>query len=339
LTDTRYGGCAYRRILRPVGIAAALLLASLTWVLATGPAGAEYPDRLIRLVVPQAPGSATDVLARILAAELESQIGQSIVVENRPGGALTTGLSFTAKSASDGYTIAMGPIGALAITRHLVKKLPYDIERDFQPIALVTRGQMLLAVSPNLPVRTVEELVALAKAKPGALVYASSSAGSPGHVGGELFKFMTGTDIAHVPYRGGSMAIADLMSGQVHMMLESLSSIAPFAQSGDVRALAVSGPRRSPAFPDLPTIDEAGVPGFEVTTWNGVIGPAGIPRPVVEKLNAAINAAMRTRAFEERLAALGQEVAGGTPEDFAEAIRRDSAKWLDVIRRSGIKLD
>ncbi len=323
----------------PGRTAAALLLACLTWALAPGPAGAEYPDRLIRLVVPQAPGSATDVLARILAAELEPQIGQSIVVENKAGGALTVGLAFTAKSAPDGYTIAMGPVGALAITRHLVKKLPYDIERDFLPIALVTHGQMLLAVSPRLAVRSVPELIALAKSKPGTLVYASSSAGSPGHVGGELFKFMTGIDIAHVPYRGGSMAITDLMSGQVHMMLESLSSIAPFAQSGDVRALAVSGPRRSPAFPDLPTIDEAGVPGFEVTTWNGVIGPAGIPRPVVDKLNAAINRAVRTPAFEGRLAALGQEVAGGTPEDFAEAIRRDSAKWLDVIRRSGIRLD
>jgi tripartite-type tricarboxylate transporter receptor subunit TctC len=339
LTNTRYGGCAHRPTPSILGTAAALLLASLTWMLSAQPACAEYPERLIRLIVPQAPGSATDVLARLLAAELEPQIGQSIVVENRPGGALTTGLSFTATSAPDGYTIAMGPIGALAITRHLVKKLPYDIERDFQPIALVTRGQMLLAVSPKLPVRTVAELIALAKAKPGVLVYASSSAGSPGHVGGELFKFMTGIDIVHVPYRGGSMAITDLISGQVHIMLESLSSIAPFAQSGDVRALAVSGPQRSAAFPDLPTIDEAGVPGFEVTTWNGVIGPAGMPRPVVDKLSAAINRAVRTRAFEERLAPLGQEVAGGTPEDFAEAIRRDSAKWLEVIKRSGIKFD
>ncbi len=247
MKDTRRGTGPRRPM--PGHRTAALLLAGLMCALAPGPAGAEYPERLIRLVVPQAPGSATDVLARILAAELEPQIGQSIVVENRPGGALTTGLSFTAKSEPDGYTIAMGPVGALAITRHLVKKLPYDIERDFQPIALVTRGQMLLAVSPKLPVRSVQELVALAKAKPGTLVYASSSAGSPGHVGGELFKFMTGADIAHVPYRGGSTAITDLMSGQVHMMLESLSSIAPFAQSGDVRALAVSGPRRSPAFP------------------------------------------------------------------------------------------
>jgi tripartite-type tricarboxylate transporter receptor subunit TctC len=305
----------------------------------SAPAEAEYPDRLIRLIVPQAPGSATDVLARLLAAELEPQIGQSIVVENRPGGALTTGLAFTAKSEPDGHTIAMGPIGALAITRHMVKKLPYDIERDFQPIALVSRGQMLLAVSPKLPVHSVSELIALAKAKPGALAYASSSAGSPGHVGFELFKSMTGIDIPHVPYRGGSMAITDLISGQVHVMLESLGSIAPFALSGDVRALGVSGARRSAAFPDLPTIAEAGVAGFEVTTWNGVVGPTGIERPVLDKLNAAINRAVGAPAFKERMAALGQEAAGGTPEEFAEAIRSDSGKWLDVVRRSGLKLD
>jgi tripartite-type tricarboxylate transporter receptor subunit TctC len=291
-----------------------VLLAGLIGECAAGPAAAEYPERLIRLIVPQAPGSATDVLARILAAQLEPQIGQPIVVENRPGGALTTGLSFTAKSEPDGYTIAMGPIGALAITRHMVKKLPYDIERDFQPIALVTRGQMLLAVTPRLPIHTVKELIAHAKANPGTLVYASSSAGSPGHVGAELFKLMTGTDMAHVPYRGGSTAITDLMSGQVQVMLESLSSIAPFAKSGDV-------------------------PGFEVTTWNGVIGPAGMARPVIDKLNATINRVVRAQVFEERMAALGQEAAGGTPEDFAEAIRRDSAKWLQVISRSGLKLD
>ncbi len=182
-------------------------------------------------------------------------------------------------------------------------------------------------------------MIHLAKAKPGTLVYASSSAGSPGHVGFELFKSMTGIDIPHVPYRGGSNAITDLISGQVHVMLESLSSIAPFATSGDVRALGVSGASRSAAFPDLPTIAEAGVAGFEVTTWSGVIGPAGMGRAVVDKLNSAINRAVGTRGFKERLAAQGQEAAGGTPEDFADAIRSDSAKWLEVITRSGIKLD
>src|SRR5262245_63189954 len=221
------------------GTAGVLLLAGLIGVCAPGPAAAEYPDRLIRLIVPQAPGSATDVLARVLAAELEPQVGQSIVVENRPGGALTTGLAFTAKSAPDGYTIAMGPIGALAITRHLVKKLPYDIERDFQPIALVTRGQMLLAVSPRLSVNSVKELIDYAKQNPGKLTNASSSNGSPGHVGAELFKYMTGTEIVHVPYRGGSLAINDLIAGHVDLMFESLQSIAPFGHDGKVRALAV----------------------------------------------------------------------------------------------------
>src|SRR5689334_1714323 len=178
------------------------------------PAFAEYPDKPIRLIVPQAAGSATDAVARILGAELGKELGQQIIVDNRPGGALTIGLDATAKSAPDGYTICMGPIGALAITRHMVSKLPYDIERDFQPIALVTRGHMLLAVAPNAPFTTVPELIAYAKANPGKLSNASSSNGSPGHVGGELFKFMTGTEIVHIPYRGGAPAINDLIAGR-----------------------------------------------------------------------------------------------------------------------------
>ena len=221
----------------------------------------------------------------------------------------------------------------------MVTDLPYDIERDFQPIALVARGQMILAVSPKLEVRTVRELIALAKSQPDKLVYASSSTGSPGHVGGELFKAMAGVSIAHVPYRGGSSAITDLISGQVHVMLESMNSISPFAKSGEVRALGVSGLVRSPSFPDVPTIDEAGVPGYEVTTWSGVIGPAGMPRPIVDKLNAVINHVIGTKSFSERLGVLGQEVAGGTPDEFAETIRTDSVKWLGVIRKSGAKLE
>ena len=217
---------------------------------------ADYPDHPIRFIVPQAAGSATDTVARILGAELGKELGQPIIVDDRPGGALTLGLDLVAKSPPDGYTIGMGPIGALAITRHMVAKLPYDIERDFQPIALVARGHLLLAVSPNLPVKSVKELIAYAKANPGKLTNASSSNGSPGHVGGELFKFMTGTNIVHVPYRGGALAINDLIAGHVDLMFESLQSIAVFARAGKVRALGVSGATRSPAFPDLPTIGE-----------------------------------------------------------------------------------
>ena len=310
----------------------------LACVFATG-AAAQYPDKPIKLIVPQAAGSATDTVARILGAELAKEVGQQIVIDNRPGGALTLGVDLTAKADPDGYTICMGPIGALAINRHMVAKLPYDIERDLQPIALVTRGHLLLAVSPTLPFKSVQEIIDYAKQNPGKLLNASSSNGSPGHVGGELFKYMSGTDIVHVPYRGGAAAINDLIAGRVHLMFESLNSIAPHAKSGTVRPLAVSGARRSPGFPDLPTVAEAGVPGYAAPTWSGVIAPAGVPRPIIDKLNAAINRAIASQIFRDRFASIGDEPAGGSPEDFAEVIRSDSAKWGDVIRRAGARLD
>ena len=310
----------------------------LACVFATG-AAAQYPDKPIKLIVPQAAGSATDTVARILGAELAKEVGQQIIIDNRPGGALTLGVDLTAKADPDGYTICMGPIGALAINRHMVAKLPYDIERDLQPIALVTRGHLLLAVSPTLPFQSVQEIIDYAKQNPGKLLNASSSNGSPGHVGGELFKYMSGTDIVHVPYRGGAAAINDLIAGRVHLMFESLNSIAPHAKSGTVRPLAVSGARRSPGFPDLPTVAEAGVPGYAAPTWSGVIAPAGVPRPIIEKLNAAINRAIASQIFRDRFASIGDEPAGGSPEDFAEVIRSDSAKWGDVIRRAGARLD
>ena len=300
---------------------------------------AEFPDHPIRFIVPQAAGSATDTVARVLAAELTKEFGQQVIVDDRPGGALTIGLDLVAKSPPDGYTIGMGPIGALAITRHMVAKLPYDIEKDFQPIALVARGHLLLAVSPKLPVHSVKELVDYAKKNPGKLTNASSSNGSPGHVGGELFKYMTGTEIVHVPYRGGAPAITDLIAGHVDVMFESLQSIAAFARDGKVRALGVSGATRSPAFPDLPTIAEAGVPGYLAPTWTGVIAPAGIPRPIVDKLNVAINKALKSESFKEKFAKIGDEPAGGTPEEFAATIKADSAKWGEVVRRSGARLD
>src|SRR5215468_7659402 len=212
-----------------------LALALLCSVFATA-ARAEYPDHPIHMIVPQAAGSSTDTLTRVLASALSDELHQQVVVDDRPGGALTLGLDLTAKSAPDGYTLCMGPIGALAITRHLVVPLPYDIARDFQPVALVSRSQLLLAVSPTTPFHSVAELVDYAKQNPGKLLNASSSNGSPGHVGGELFKFMTGTEIVHVPYKGGAPAINDLMAGRVQLMFESFNSIAPFARSGAVRA-------------------------------------------------------------------------------------------------------
>src|SRR3954467_15784323 len=315
--------------------AIALLFASLFSV----PAAAEYPDKPIRLIVPQAAGSATDTIARILSAELAKELGQQIVVDNRPGGALTIGLDMTAKAEPDGYTICMGPIGALAITRHMVVRLPYDIERDFQPIALVARGHMLLAAAPDAPFRTVAELIDYAKTNPGRLSNASSSNGSPGHVGGELFKYMTGTEIVHVPYKGGAPAIADLIAGNVELMFESTNSIAPHVRAGRVRALAVTGLKRSISLPEVPTLAEAGVPGYEVNAWSGVIAPAGLPRPILDRLNKAINAAIVAPGTQQRFEQLGSEGGGGTPEEFAELIRSDSAKWAEVVKRSGARID
>jgi tripartite-type tricarboxylate transporter receptor subunit TctC len=307
--------------------------------LASFTAAAQYPDRPLRLVVPQAAGSATDNLARLLSPELAKRLGQQVVVDNRPGGALTVGIDAVAKAAPDGYTIGLGPVGALAITRHMVAKLPYDIERDLQPVALVGITYMLLAVSPALPVQSVAELIEHARKNPGRLFNASSSNGSPGHVSGELFKVMTGTQIEHVPYKGGAAAIADLIAGNVQLMFESTNSIAPHVKAGRVRALAVSGARRSAAFPDLPTIAEAGVPGYEVNSWSGVIAPAGLPRPILERLNAAVNATVGAPEVRERLAQLGSESGGSTPEQFGELIRRDSAKWAEVIKRTGARID
>ena len=313
-----------------------ILIGCVTWAHA---AFAEYPERPIRLVVPQAAGSATDNIARVIAPEMAKVLGQPVVVDNRPGGALTVGIDAVAKAAPDGYTIGQGPVGALAITRHMVAKLPYDIERDLQPVAVVTTGYMLLAVSPKTDFHSVKELIAYAKKNPGKLFNASSSNGSPGHVSGELFKYMTGTEITHIPYKGGAPAIADLISGQVQLMFESTNSIAPHVKAGRVRALAVTGEKRSSSLPEVPTLIEAGVPGYEVNAWSGVITTAGVPRPVLDKLNAAVNKAIVDPATKERLFAMGSEGGGGTPEEFAALIRRDSAKWADVVKRSGARID
>jgi tripartite-type tricarboxylate transporter receptor subunit TctC len=320
------------------GAFAAILVAGM---MAAGAAAAQsqYPDKPIRLIVPQAPGSATDTLARLIIAEFAPIIGQTIVIENKPGAAFTIGLDLVAKSAPDGYTLGMAPVGAIAISPNMIAKVPYNVERDFQPVMLATRGHLLLAVSPKSPFHSVRDIIEAARRDPGKLTNASSASGSPGHVGAELFKVMTGTNIVHVPYRGGAAATSDLIAGHVDIMFESLNSIAPHAKSGEVRALAVSGARRSPGFPELPTVAEAGVPGYDAPTWSGVVGPAGMPREIVMKLNTALNRVVTTPAFIQRFGVIGDEPAGGTPEEFGALIRNEVAKWADVIKRSGAKLE
>jgi tripartite-type tricarboxylate transporter receptor subunit TctC len=301
--------------------------------------GQAYPSRPIRMIVPQAPGSASDTVARIIAAELTPLLKQQLVVDNRPGGALMIGLELTSKATPDGYTIGYGMVGALAISPNVVQKPPLNVLKDLEPIIQTTTGQMLLAASPSTTFKSVRDVIGYAKQNPGKLFNASSGNGTPGHVGFELFKQMTGTNIVHVPYKGGAAGIADLIASQVQLMLESTNSITPFAKAGRVRGLAVSGPKRSEALPDVPTIAEAGVPGYEATTWTGIVAPVGMPKPIVARLNAELNKVIASRSFKEKVAAIGSEPAGGTPEQFADFIRKEHAKWADVVRRSGAKID
>lgn len=298
-----------------------------------------YPNRAIRLIVPQAPGSASDTVARIIAAELTPVLGQQIVVDNRPGGALTIGIDMVIKASPDGYTLGYAPIGSLVIGPNMFRKLPYDVNKDISPVAQIAFNQMLLASSPKHPFKSIQEVIDFARQNPGKLSNASSGNGSPGHVGFELLRSMANLNVVHVPYKGGAAAITDLIAGQVHLMMESLNSITPHAKAGRVRALGVTALKRSPALPDVPTIAESGVPGYEATTWNGVIAPAGTPRDIVQKLNAEINKVIVSPSAKEKFAAIGADPSPAPPEAFASLIRRENVKWAEVIRRSGAKID
>ena len=309
-------------------------------IVTAGPtAGQSYPTKPIRLIVPQASGSASDTVARIIAAELTARLKQQIIVDNRPGGALQLGLELTAKSQPDGYTIGYGMIGALAISPNMLSKPPIDVQKDLAPISQTTTGQMMLAVGPSTPFKSVRDVIAFAKENPNKLNYASSGNGTPGHVGFELFKTMTGTQAVHVPYKGGAPALTELIAGQVQIMLESTNSIMPHAKGGRVRGLAVSGPKRAEAMPELPTIAEAGVPGYEATTWTGIVGPAALPRAIIVRLNADLNDMVASPGYKERIALIGSEPAGGTPEQFGRYIRSEYAKWGDIVKRAGARIE
>ncbi len=305
-----------------------------------GPGAAQnYPTKPIRLIVPQASGSASDTMARIIAAELTARLKQQIIVDNRPGGALQLGLELTAKSVPDGYTIGYAMIGALAISPNMLSKPPIDVQKDLAPISQTTTGQMVLVVGTSTPFKSVREVIIFAKQNPNKLNYASSGNGTPGHVGFELFKTMTGTQAVHVPYKGGAAALTELMAGQVQIMLESSNSITPHVKGGRVRGLAVSGPKRAEVLPELPTIAEAGVPGYEATTWTGIVGPAALPRAIIVQLNAELNRMIASPGYKEKVALIGSEPAGGTPEQFGQYIQSEYAKWGDIVKRAGARIE
>jgi tripartite-type tricarboxylate transporter receptor subunit TctC len=300
---------------------------------------AQYPDRPIRCIVPSAAGGAADINARLLAAELTKLLGQQIVVDNRPGAAGSIGMELIARAVPDGYTIGYGTSAALAINRSLLAKLPYDPEKDFQMVALMGYQPNLLAVALSMPVKSVQELIVHAKNNPGKLSYGSSGIGTPSHLGMEMFKHMTGTQIVHVPYKAAQQAIAEMIAGQVQVLFDNFGSIVPHVKGGRIRGLGVTSKKRSYALPELPTLDEAGVPGFELTAWGGMIVPAGVPKARVARLNAEINKGLAAPSLREKVAFFGYEVGGGTPEHFTEHVKREAAKWADVIKRSGVKVD
>jgi tripartite-type tricarboxylate transporter receptor subunit TctC len=309
----------------------ALLLFSLQ-------AGAGYPEKPIRFVIPSAPGGSPDVLMRILAQQLSQQMNVPIVVENKPAGAYVLGTMDVVKAAPDGYTIGYGNIVSLAINRSLLASVPYDVERDLTLVSNCVQVFNFLAVTNNLHVHSVAELIAYARKNPGKLTNGSSGNGTTGHLGGELFKAMAGVDIVHVPYKGSAQAINDLMSGQIQVMFDNVPSIGPHVRAGRVRGVGVSSPKRAANFPDIPAIAET-VPGYETNSWGGVIAPARLPADILARLNGEIRKALATPALVERYRQLDTEPDGGTPGDFLALVRRETPRWADIVRRSGAKVD
>jgi len=279
------------------------------------------------------------MLARFVGAKLTDRLGKQIVVDNRPGASGTIGIEALAKSTPDGYTIGHGNIQTLAIVRSLMPRLPYNVDRDLQPVVHMYGTPNLMAVSLSLPVNSVQELIGYAKKNPDQLSYASTGNGSSIHVGMELFKLMTGTRMVHVPFKAAVIAITDLTAGRVQVMADNINSIGPHVKANRLRGLAVTSATRVPAFSNLPTVAEAGVPGFDVVAWAGVIVPVGVPKPIVQRLNAELNKALATPAVGDKLPELGLVVAGGTPEQFSDHIRKEAARWADVVKRSGAKME
>jgi tripartite-type tricarboxylate transporter receptor subunit TctC len=300
---------------------------------------AAYPERPLRYVIPSAAGGGPDTAARVVMAELGKQLGQQVVVDNRPGGSGTIGTEVIVRATPDGYTIGHGNILTLGINRSVLPRLPYDLDRDLQPVVQMYATPNLLAVTLSLPVKSVHDLVNYAKKNPDGLLYASTGNGSSIHVSGELFKLMTGTQMVHVPFKSAALAITDLTAGRVHLMFDNINSIGPHVKAGRLRGLGVTTLERVPAFAELPTVAESGVPGFEVTAWAGVIVPVKVPKAIVARLNAEINKTLSAPVVRERLIAQGLAVKGGTPDEFAGHIRKEAAKWANVVKRAGVKVD
>jgi len=297
-----------------------------------------YPAKPIRFIVPFPPGGGADVMARLLGPTLAEVLGQNVLVDNRPGAAGNIGVEIGVKSPPDGYTVIFAYSGTVAINPSLYSRLPFSAS-DFAPITWLALVPQIVVVHPSLPVRNIKELIAFAKAKPDELTYASAGSGAFNHMAGELFKMMSGVQIVHVPYKGGGPASLALLTGEVSMILGEPAGVLPHIRAGKLRALAVTSARRFPAMPDLPTVADTGLPGYEVISWNGVLAPAGTPQDIIAKLNAAFVKAIRAPQLRDKLLASGFEPVGSTPEEFGTHIRAETAKWAKVVKATGMKID
>ena len=298
-----------------------------------------FPSKTVRIIVPFAPGGSTDIFARYIADKLTVSLGQAVVVDNRAGAAGNIGGEAVARAAPDGYTLLMATTGVMAINNALYQSMAFDAAKDFEPVIFVASITNVLAVPPELAANSVRELIALAKDKPGALSFASSGAGSSTHLSAELFKSMAGVDVLHVPYKGSAQALTDLMAGRVSMIFDNMPSSLPFIKAGKLRALGVTGSKRSPALPDVPTIAESGVPGYESLSWSGIAVPAATPREIILRLNREIAAVLMMPDIREKFAQAGADPIGGSPQQFAEHIRGEREKWSKLIRERGITVN
>ncbi|MCC7271842.1 MAG: tripartite tricarboxylate transporter substrate binding protein, partial [Alphaproteobacteria bacterium] len=303
------------------------------------PATAQYPEKLVRIVVPYVAGGNLDLIGRIAAQALTEALGQTFIVDNKAGANGNVGTDQVARSAPDGYTLAMVSAGTLTINQSLYPKMPFDSEKDLTPITLVASGPMVLEVHPSLPIKSVADLVAYAKSKPGALNFGSGGNGTLAHLSLEMLKTRAGIDIVHVPYKGTSLALNDLAGASIQGMFDTLSTSVPFIESGKLRALAVTSAKRSAILPDLPTIGESGVAGYVAEAWSGLVAPAGTPPAIVAKIQSALAVALVRPETKEKLARLGSEPVVSTSAEFAETIRADKAKWAEIIKASGAKID
>jgi len=331
VTEKNNGGKSVKRIARLLGVVA--------FALSTFAIAQTWPAKPIKWIVPFAPGGTTDILARTIGEKLTVALGQPVIVENKPGAGGGVGAEFTAKAPPDGYTIMGGTISTHAINASLYKSLPYDPVKDFVPITLIVRLPNLHVINPDIPAKNVAELITLLKANPGKYSFASSGNGTSQHLSGELFKSMAGVDMQHIPYKGSPPALQDVVGGQVAMTFDNITTAWPLAKGGKLRALAVTTAKRSAVAPDVPTLSESGLAGYEIGSWQGVFAPAGTPPAIVKRLNAEIVKIINMPDVKEKLIGLGAEPVGNTSEEFAALVKTEVVKWAEVVKKSGAKVD